>query len=225
MACIARQRAPQHIEMLARRRHAAAAGLRKRDHAIDIGIGCQPFRGEMRGNLPDHRRRAIDRRQDADEIARAHAAIGAHKAVERGALRLGHVVDRAHVLAERRVAIEIDQRQVVRMHVLAGHDIARGHADHGIELAHQRARGNGAGRDLVAGRHLRAHAHRGFGKLLAQRQFMPGDQHVVVGVQADDGIGLHLGFAVLDGWWCHCAQLCCSSSLSFRRLIRSVSCA
>ncbi len=103
------------------------------------------------------------------------------------------------------------------MHVVALGDIARGHADDGVELAHRRAGGDGAGSDLVAGRHLCAHAHGGVGQLLAKAEVAAGDQHVVVGVQADDGIGIHLDLA-FDG-----NQPCCSSSLSLRRWISWVS--
>ncbi len=44
------------------------------------------------------------------------------------------------------------------MHVIAGLDVALGHADHGVELADLRSLGNGASGDLVPRGHLRAHA-------------------------------------------------------------------
>jgi hypothetical protein len=74
------------------------------------------------------------------------------------------------------------------VHVVARADIAVGHADHGVVLAYLLAARNRARGNLVAGRHLRAHAHVEVRQMLAQRQVATGDQDVVVGVQANDGV-------------------------------------
>ncbi len=50
---------------------------------------------------------------------------------------------------------------------------------------HRLAGGDAPRGDLVAGRHLRAHAQAELGQLLAERDRLARDQHVVVGVQAD----------------------------------------
>ena len=106
--------------------------------------------------IRDHRGRAVDGGQDADEVARAHAAVLADVALEGGALGFGNEVDGLHVAPERGIAFELDEPQVVRMHVVTRLDVTRRHADDGVVLAHRLAFGDGARRDLVTGRHLGA---------------------------------------------------------------------
>ncbi|MNE49432.1 hypothetical protein D3C80_1439500 [compost metagenome] len=191
MARIARQRAAQHVEMLAGRRHAAAAGLRKGRHAVHVGERGQAFGREVRGNARDHRGRAVHRRQDADEVARADAAAGALEAHEARALRLGHKVHRAQVLAEGRVAVAVHQGDVVAVHIVTGLQVARSHADHRVVLQHFLAGGDGARGDLVAGGNLRPGAHAEFGDCFAQGNDGLGNQNVVVRVQAKQGAVVH----------------------------------
>lgn len=81
MTCIAGQRATQHVEVLARRGHTAAAGLRKDSHAADVEKGRESLGREVRGDALDHRGRAVHRRRKADEVARADAGVCAHKAM------------------------------------------------------------------------------------------------------------------------------------------------
>ena len=50
VARVAGQRAAQQVEVRAGRRHAAAGGLRERDHAVDVGEVAQPLRREVRGD-------------------------------------------------------------------------------------------------------------------------------------------------------------------------------
>ncbi len=45
-------------------------------YAIDIGVRGQAFRCKPSGNFFHHTSRAIDGRQNANEVARAHLAIG-----------------------------------------------------------------------------------------------------------------------------------------------------
>ena len=183
VARVARQRAAQHVKVFAGGRHAAAAGLGKGGHAIHVGVGGQPLGREVRGNALDDGGRAVHRRQDADEIARAHAATRPHKALEGGAFGLGHVIHRLHVGAKGRVAVVVHQLQVVAVHVVAGLQVARGHANHGVVFFDLLARCNAARGNLVAGGHLGARAHPQFRNLLPQGQSGFGHQHVVVGVQ------------------------------------------
>src|SRR3546814_19060267 len=73
-----------------------------------------------------------------DALPISHPAAGPHITLERGAPGLGQQLHRPGIAAEGRVALEIDQRQVVRVHVLAGPDVAGGHADDGVVLAQDR---------------------------------------------------------------------------------------
>ena len=185
MPRVARQRAAQHIEMLGWRRHPAAARLRKCHHAIHIGKQREALRREPCRNVLDDGRRAVDRRQDADEVARSHAAIGADDAIERSALRLWDVIDRAHIQTEARVACVVDQLDVVRVDVFARRDVACGAPDDRVVLADGFALGDSPRGDLVAGRHLRAQAHRRSvdRQVCAERQPFARNQHVVCRVQ------------------------------------------
>lgn len=71
------------------------------------------------------------------------------------------------------------------VHVVTGHQVARGHPDHHVVLLDLFAGRDGAGSDLVAGRHLCAGAQVEFGGGLAQGDRRPGDQqmehHVRIG--------------------------------------------
>ena len=196
---IAGQGAAQHVEVLAGRGHAAAAALGKGGHAIHIGKGCQPLGREVGGDALDHGGRAVDRGQDADEVARAHAAARSHKSLESGAQLLGHVVHGPYVGTERGVAVVVHQLEVVAVHIVARLQVACGDADHRVVLLDLLALGDAACRDLVAGRHLGARAHSQLGNVLAQGQGGLGHQHIVVGVQVQQGRrgGEHLG---VRGW-------------------------
>ena len=81
---VAAERAAQELHALAVRVHAAAGAVRQRDDAVDVGKRGEALAREMVGDAARDRRRAIDRRQDADVVARRDAAVGvAHDAHER----------------------------------------------------------------------------------------------------------------------------------------------
>ncbi|MNV71482.1 hypothetical protein D3C71_1645040 [compost metagenome] len=146
--------------------------------------------------MVDDRRGAVHRGQDADEIASACLAVGAQIALERGALGLRQQGHGPRVLAERGVALEVDQIQIVSVDMVAGLDVAGRHADDGVVLAHRRARRDATGGNLVAAGHLGAHAQAQLRDGHADGQGLPGDQHIVVGVQPDQGVGVHRGISL-----------------------------
>ena len=93
--------------------------------------------------------RAIDAGDDADEVARAGAAVGATIAHE-GAGAVG--LSRVHGLARRhhRQTPGLED-QIVRMNMLAGRDVLRGAADRLGVFDHGRTGGDRLDRHLVAG--------------------------------------------------------------------------
>src|SRR5690606_4466367 len=115
-----------------------------------------------------------------------YAAVGAHDALEAG--RLGDVAGGVRVLPDRIVALEIGERQVVRVHVLAGRDVLARHADDLVVAPHRLAGGDGAHGHLVARRHQAGHADAFGGQRRAAHQLAPRDDDVVGGVDADDGV-------------------------------------
>jgi len=92
--------------------------------------------------------------------------------------------NRLHVGAERIVAREVAHRQVVRMNVFAGSDRLAGKTDDLVVAAHRLAGGNRPHRHLVAGGYQSTHAH-AF-DVHAADELAACDQHVVVGMQADE---------------------------------------
>jgi hypothetical protein len=185
VAGVAGDGAAKQVEMLTGRGHAATAGLRKGDHAVDLRKGRQPLGREVRGDAVDHRGRAVHRAEQADEVARGHATVGPHITHEAGTLHFGHKVHRHHVQAEAGVAVLVDQREVMAVHVLAGFDVTRGGTDHDVVLAHPLAGGDAPRRDLVAGRYLGLGAQVELGQHLANGKRLAHHQHVVIGVQPD----------------------------------------
>ena len=140
---VAGQRAAQHAQRLALG-HAAAGLVRQRHHAIDIRelrqriVAGERIAAEHIGDQPGDMRRAVHRRQDADVVARRHAAVRSADAVERRR-RVG-VVGRLRIDAVGVVLGEVAHLAVLHVHVLAGRDRARGEADDLAIAAHRLAR-------------------------------------------------------------------------------------
>ena len=94
--------------------------MAQRHHPVDMRVVRQLVGSEVFGDPVHHRGRAIDGRQNTDEIARTHLAIGTHNAFKSSLL-----LNRQHrgvdvVATMRVVAVEITKRRVVRVHVGAG---------------------------------------------------------------------------------------------------------
>ena len=111
--------------------------MSQRDHAVDIRISGQPLAREMIGDAVSHRRRTVHCRQDAQVVARRHAAVLADDALK--SCRRHDTVDGLHVGTERVVSVEASHLQIVQMHVLAGGDVARSEADDLVVTADGRA--------------------------------------------------------------------------------------
>ena len=200
MPRIAAERPPQQRQRLVLR-HAAAGLVGQRHHAVDIReIGQRIVAGERIllehvGDDAGDMGAAIHRGEDADIVARRHAAVGAANALEgRGQIEIRHRLD---VDAIGIVLGEIAHAAVLGVHVLARRNRHGGKADDLAVAAHRLAHGDRLDRDLVAGRNP---LDRGdaVGHHHARRQARARDQHAVVRMQANDGCRGH-GY-LLSGW-------------------------
>ena len=172
----------QHVHGLAFGGHAAAAFVRERDDAIDIGPGIQAV-VEMPGDHARHRGRAVDAGEYADVVARGHAPVGAHDALE--SHRLRNVVGGFGVGAKGVIAVEVAHGDVVHMDMLARMDVVRGETDDLVVAPHRIACLDLAHGDLVPGGHAGRDADILFlEQRRALRNFDAGDDHVVGGIEA-----------------------------------------
>ncbi len=169
----------------------------KRHHAVDVRIPGEPLRREPLGDLAHDRGRAVHRRQDADEVARRHPAVGAHDALERGALRRRHVLDRAIFAGMRVVAIELAELGVVAVHQRARRDVGGREADDDVVLEDGLALGDRPRGDLVAGRDLAAAGDAFARDRLAERHVDARHDDVVARMQPDHRAG-HALFCSFD---------------------------
>ncbi len=145
---------------------------------------------EMLGDIFRGRRRAIDRADDAEIVARRDPSVRPHDALEGGALRLGHIVGRLRVDPERVVAGEIAHREVMGVDMVAGLDPRRGEADDLVVLAHRGAGLDDRRRDLVPGRDVGAARDAFAGDRSTRENVGAGDDDVVRGVETN-GEGRH----------------------------------
>ncbi len=182
----AAERAPQLIHVGTEGVPAAFA-VGKRDDAIDIGrqrLAIVAARDQVR-----RVRRAIAGRHHGDVVTRAHAAILARVAEERGGIRAccrhGRFRSREFVVEH-----QFLEGEVVGVDVASGLDGNLGAADHLPVALHGFAGGDVPQRDLVAGGDGVGRAHRDavHAKLGAGGQGHAGDRDVVGGVQVDGGV-------------------------------------
>jgi hypothetical protein len=143
--------------------------------------------------LSRRRRRAVDRRQQGDVVARSHPAVGPAVAHEGPALGLRHQLDGAVVLGERVVQLQLAlvDLDVVGVDVVAGRDRLRGEADDLPVATDGVALGDGADRDLVAGRDHLADGDLAIPGLEAgpRQERHLGDDDVVPFVELDRDVG------------------------------------
>ncbi len=191
MPRVTSDRTAQNLHAVAPRVHAATAPVRQRDHAVDVRIRGEPLVPEVIGDSARDGRRAVDRRQDADVVARRDAAVGtddAHESRRRIDVLRGFRID-----AERVIAIERTHLQVVEMDVLAGGNVATREADDLVVAAHRLALADRVRGDLVAGRDESADRDLLVEQLGAAHELRAGDDDVVGGMQPDRqrGAGEH----------------------------------
>ena len=191
MPGIASDRPPQHLHALALHIHAAAAAVRKRHDAVDIGEIRKRAALERVGDAVRDGGRAVHGRKDADIVARRHAPIRADYAHE--ARRRIDKLRGLRFCAERIVARELAHRQVMQMHVLARRDRALGKADDLVIALDGRAGRNRMRRDLVAGRHEARDLDALVEERRARDKLLASDHHVIVLMEANGqrGLGQH----------------------------------
>src|SRR5690606_37987335 len=136
--------------------HAAAGAMGQSYHAVHARIARQHAAAfDGRHYVPGDGGRTVDRRQDADVVARAGPPIGAPVAHEAGPFGGCDPHGLAQVFAHSVVPLEIVQGDVVRMHVLARLDVGCRKADDLTVLADRLAARDGLYGDFVARRHGR----------------------------------------------------------------------
>ena len=191
MPRITAERAAEHVHAFAVDIHSAATAVGQCNDAVDVGKGVQRAGLERVGDAVRYGRGAIDRRQNADIVARRHAPVGTNDALKR--CRRIDVARRPGIGAEGVIARELAHRQIVQMHMLARRDRAFGEANDLVVALDWRAGSKRARCDFVPGwnqpRHLDVlvEQHRPRDELLSR------DDHVVVGMQANGqrGLGQH----------------------------------
>lgn len=105
--------------------------MRQRDDAIDVVETVETAHPiEIIGDVARHRGRAIDRRNHADEIARADAASATVEAHEMTAFRLGQHAAFLNIDGELMLVFGGQHGEVLEMHVLALRNVLRRNANH-----------------------------------------------------------------------------------------------
>ncbi len=192
MSGIAAERAAQQGQRFAALGDAAARFVGERDDAVDMRISAH-HRGvaEALGDQPRHRRRAIDRRQDGDVVARADPAVGAAEAVEARPRFGRHRGQNAPPGADGARGGRRAEGEVVSVDMGAGGDVGGGDANHLGEAADGGAGGNRTQRHLVSARNLLASRRAVRRQALARRQRLDSDGDRIVVMQAQQAQAAH----------------------------------
>ena len=150
MGGVAHHGATQNIHAVARRTHAATQGMRQSHDAVHMRIVAQAFLAKVPRNGAHHGRRAINRCNHTNIVARTDLAIGASITHELG--RPGHRHGWLHALANGVVAGELAHGQIVGVHMLTGGNLALGKTNDLVVATHRRASRNSVRCKLVARR-------------------------------------------------------------------------
>ena len=185
------QSALQQLQARAFGVHAAAGAVGQSHHAVDVREFGQGRRvgvfGKMVGNGAGGGGRAVHARQNADVVARGHTAVRAHDALESGvaARCIGFHVGAKSVVAGK-VAFLRAHVQVVHMHMLARANGLAGKTNDLVVTTHGLTGRQGPGGDFVARRDQAAHGNAL--DLAAAHELAAGNDHVVGGMKANEGL-------------------------------------
>ena len=178
----------QHLHAQTFGVHAATQSVGQRDHTIDVGeigqrSGVYGLR-EMVGNRPCNSGRAVHAGENADVVARGHAAIRAHIAHELGVKLggLGFDIGAKRVVAGK-VAFVGAHVEVVGVHMLACCDVFGGKTNDLVVAAHGVAGRDSARGDFVPG--WDQTSHRDAFDRGTREQLLAADDHVIGGVEAN----------------------------------------
>ena len=178
---------------------------------VDVGVFNQCLRvnvaAKIVGNRPCHCGRAIDRRQNADVVARSHSTIGAYDAHERFHRGRGAAFG---IDAECIVPREIAHRHVVDVHVLPRLDGLARKANNLAVAPNRLAHVDMTRSDLVAGGYGLKHLNAFGFEFKAFDQRLPRDQYIVQHVESDHGVGS--GFTACCSYELHDSSLGFSGS-------------
>jgi hypothetical protein len=125
--------------------------MRYSDDTVDVRVSTEDFRSEMSRDAARHGSRAVNRRQNANIVARADAAFRTLKAKKGSSGRWGKKFSWTGVRADGIVSIEVADDQVVSMNVITLGDWMRGKTDDLIELTDRFALRDRSQRELVTG--------------------------------------------------------------------------
>ena len=150
VARIAPKGALQGIEAVAAIGHAAAGSVGQRNNAVNVGIARQLLGREGVGDEMGNGRRAIHRREHADEIPRPRLAVVPKKAVEGGAFGFGQEGGGLGIGTEGIVAGKVLHLDILHMHMVAGRDVLGGKADDLVIFSDSRALCDRPHGDLMA---------------------------------------------------------------------------
>ena len=189
MSRVAGDGTAQQVDRFAAHLHAAAKAVTERDDAVDVGVGRQPLRREVLGDLAHDGCRTVYRRADADIVARCDAAIVAHDALERGLLGGRHDVDRPVFAGVRVVAVELAELGVVVVQPGAWFNVLGRKPDRHVVFNDAIALGDAPGGKLTAGRDLVTRRDAFARDLDAAVDHFARHNRVVTGVQPDDRAG------------------------------------
>ncbi len=153
MPGVAVKSSEQRLGAFAGGHQAASALVGERHHAVDVLELVEREAAEGIRDQVGRRRRAVDRGQDADVVARARRAVrpripaeGRHRALRDG--------ERRPAGAELMRSLGLIHAEVVAVHVITRRDVARRSADRLAVLVHLAARGHRKERELVASRKI-----------------------------------------------------------------------
>ena len=191
MGSVTRQRALQHLHAVALGVHAAACAVCERNDTINVGIGGQCRWVGLARELVCYGacccRRTIDRRQDANVVARGHPAIGPLVTHEAGVFaRRGRFDVGTHRVVPRKTAFFRAHPQVVRVYMLTCGNGFAGKTDDLVVPPHRLSNLHRTHSHFVP--RWNQTFHRDVFNRSTTHQLRAGNQHVISGVQTNEWV-------------------------------------